>query len=29
MLDAATKRRIDTVHDILVGKVLDSRNQVE
>ena len=29
MLDAATKRRIDTARDILVGKVPDPKSQVE
>ncbi len=29
MLDAETKRRIDTARDILVGKVPDPKNQVE
>ena len=29
MLDTATKRRIDTVRDILVGKVPDPKSQVE
>ena len=29
MLDADTKRRIDTARDILVGKVPDPKNQVE
>ena len=29
MLDADTKRRIDTARDILVGKVPDPKSQVE
>ena len=29
MLDSATKRRIDTARDILVGKVPDPKSQVE
>ena len=29
MLDAETKRRIDTARDILVGKVPDPKSQVE
>ena len=29
MLDAETKRRIDTARDILVGKVPDPKTQVE
>ena len=29
MLDTATKRRIDTARDILVGKVPDPKSQVE
>ena len=29
MLDAATKRRIDTARNILVGKVPDPKSQVE
>ena len=29
MLDAETKRRIDTCRDILVGKVPDPKSQVE
>lgn len=29
MLDSDTKRRIDTARDILVGKVPDSKSQVE
>ena len=29
MLDAATKRRIDTARDILVGKAPDPKSQVE
>ena len=29
MLDSATKKRIDTCRDILVGKVPDPKSQVE
>ena len=29
MLDAETKRRIDTARDLLVGKVPDPKSQVE
>ena len=29
MLDAETKRRIDTARDVLVGKVPDPKSQVE
>ena len=29
MLDTETKRRIDTVRDILVGKIPDQKSQIE